>query len=332
MKAYIVEHYGKDGLRSADVPEPEVGEADVLVKVSAASINPLDIMVRNGEFKRLLKYRTPFVLGHDVAGVVTKVGAAVRHLQIGDEVYARPRDLRIGTFAEYIAIDQDDVALKPVSLTLHEAAAVPLVSLAAWQALVDRAHLRPGQQILVHAGAGGLGSTAIQLAKHLGATVATTASGKNAERVRSLGADIVVDYTKQDFAEVLSGYDVVLDSLGGENLEKSLRILKPGGQAIGVTGPPDPGFAQQLGAPRFIGVAMGLLSRKVRKQARSLGVSYSFLFMQANGTQLRELTSLYDAGQLRPVVDKTFPFDQTLEAVAYVEDGHGNGKTIVTLD
>src|SRR3954470_7040501 len=213
MKAFVVEHYGKDGLRAADLAEPEVGDGDVLVKVSAASVNPLDKMVRDGEFKRLLKYPTPFVLGHDVAGVVTRVGAAVRDFQVGHEVYARPRDLRIGTFAEYIAIDQDDIAPKPASLTLHEAAALPLVSLAAWQALVDRAHVKPGQKVLVHAGAGGLGSTLIQLAKHLGATVATTASGENAELVRSLGADVVVDYKEKDFAEVPSGYDLVLASL-----------------------------------------------------------------------------------------------------------------------
>jgi NADPH:quinone reductase-like Zn-dependent oxidoreductase len=332
MKAFVVEHYGKDGLRAAEVPEPEVGDGDVLVKVSAAGINPLDSKVRDGEFKRLLKHRTPFALGHDVAGVVTRVGSAVRDFQVGDEVYSRPRDLRIGTFAEYIATDQDDVAPKPTSLRLHEAAAVPLVSLAAWQALVERAHVKPGQKVLVHAGSGGLGSTVIQLAKHLGAAVATTASGENAALVRSLGADVVVDYTKEDFAEVLSGYDVVLDSRGGENLEKSLTILKPGGQAIGVAGPPDPGFAKQLGAPKFMGVVMGLLSRKVRKQARKLGVSYSFLFMQANGGQLRELASLYDAGHLRPVVDKTFPFDQTLEALAYLEQGRANGKVVITLD
>jgi NADPH:quinone reductase-like Zn-dependent oxidoreductase len=153
---------------------------------------------------------------------------------------------------------------------------VPLVSLAAWQALVDRAHGQPGQKVLVHAGSGGLGSTVIQLAKHLGATVATTASGENGELARRLGADVVVDYRKEDFAEVLSGYDVVLDSLGGENPDKSLAVLKPGGQAIGVAGAPDPGFAKQLGALKFMGVVMGLLSRKVRKQARKLGVSYSF--------------------------------------------------------
>jgi NADPH:quinone reductase-like Zn-dependent oxidoreductase len=332
MKAFVVERYGKDGLRAADVPEPDVGDGDLLVKVRAASVNPLDKMVRNGEFKRLLKYRTPFVLGHDCAGVVTRVGAAVRDFRVGDEVYARPRDLRIGTFAQYIAIDQADVAPKPASLTPQEAAAAPLVSLAAWQALVDRAHTQRGQKVLVHAGSGGLGSTVIQLAKHLGATVATTASGENAELVRGLGADLVVDYRTQDFAEVLAGYDIVLDSLGGENLVKSLTVLKPGGQAIGVAGPPDPGFAKQLGAPKFIGVAMGLLSRKVRRQARKLGVSYSFLFMQANGAQLRELGALYDAGHLRPVIDKTFPFDQTLDALAYIEHGRANGKVVITHD
>ena len=332
MKAFVVEHYGKDGLRAADVPEPEVGDGDVLVKVSAAGINPLDTMVRNGEFKRLLKYQTPFVLGHDVAGVVTRVGSAVRDFQVGDEVYARPRDLRIGTFAQYIAIDQDDVAPKPASLTLHEAAAVPLVSLAAWQALVDRAHVKPGQKVLVHAGSGGLGSTVIQLAKHLGATVATTASAKNAELVRSLGADVVVDYTQAG----LRPGPLRLRRRAGlarrQNLEQSLTVLTPGGQAIGVTGPPDPGFAKQLGAPKLIGVVMGLLSRKVRKQARKLGLSYPFLFMQANGAQLRELAALYDAGHLHPLIDKTFPFDQTHAALAYVEHGRANGKVVITLD
>jgi NADPH:quinone reductase-like Zn-dependent oxidoreductase len=332
MKAFVVEHYGTDGLRAAEVGEPQVGAGDVLVKVSAASVNPLDKMVRNGEFKQLLKYQTPFVLGHDVAGVVTRVGSGVGDFQVGDEVYARPRDLRIGTFAEYIAIDQDDVALKPDSLTLHQAAAVPLVALAAWQALVDRAQVKFGQQVLIHAGSGGLGSTVIQLAKHLGATVATTASGKNAELVRSLGAEVVVDSKKEDFADALSGYDLVLDSLGGENLQKSLTVLKSGGQAISVTSPPDPGFAKQVGAPKYMGVVMGLLSRKVHNQARKLGVSYSFLFMQANGAQLRKLAALYDAGQLRPIIDKTFPFDQTLQALAYVEQGRANGKVVITLD
>lgn len=332
MKAFVVEKYGKDGLRAADVPEPTVGAGDVLVQVSATSINPLDKMVRNGEFKRLLKYRLPFVLGHDVAGIVTQVGSAVRDLTVGDEVYARPRDLRIGGFAEFIAIDQDDVSLKPESLTLREAAAVPLVALAAWQILVDRAHVMPGQKVLIHAGAGGLGSTAIQLAKHLGATVATTTNSRTEKLVRSLGADIVVDYAKEDFSQVLSGYDLVLDSLGGVNLEKSLTVLKPGGLAISVVGPPDAAFAKQLGAPSFLGLVMNVLSRKIRKQAKALGVRYQFFFMQANGTQLRELAALYDNGQLRPVIDRTFAFDQTLEAMAHVEQGRtAAGKVVISM-
>src|SRR6478672_3254480 len=326
MKAFVVAQYGKDGIRAADLPEPRIGNSDVLVRVSAASINPLDKMVRNGEFKQLLKYKTPFVIGHDVAGVVTQVGAGVRNFNVGDEVYARPRDLRIGTFAEYIAP-------KPASLTLHEAAAVPLVALAAWQILVEKAQVKPGQKVLVHAGAGGLGSTVIQLAKHLGAHVATTASGASEELVRDLGADVVVDYTTQDFPEILSGYDLVLDSLGGQNLMKSLTVLKPGGLAIGVAGPPDAGFAKQLGAPKPFELVLSFLSRKVRSAARKLGVRYSFFFMRASGAQLRDLGALYDAGHLRPVIDSTFAFDQTLEALAYVETGRVKaGKVVVTLD
>jgi len=332
MKAYVVERYGKDSVRAADVPEPQVGARDVLVRVSAVSINPLDKMVRNGEFKQLLKYKPPFVLGHDVAGVVTGLGANVRDFKVGDEVYARPRDLRIGTFAEFIAIDQDDLAPKPRSLTLHEAAAVPLVALAGWQILVGRAQVKPGQKVLIHAGAGGLGSTCIQLAKHLGATVATTTNTATVELVRSLGADVVLDYTKEDFSTVLSDYDLVLDSLGGKNLEKSLTVLKPGGLAIGVAGPPDTGFAKQVGAPSFMGVVMNALSRKVRKQAKALGVRYQFFFMQASGSQLRELGALYDSGQLRPVIDRTFEFDQMLEAMAYVEQGRTKaGKVVVSV-
>jgi NADPH:quinone reductase-like Zn-dependent oxidoreductase len=333
MKAFVVEKYGKDGLRAAEAPVPTVGDRDVLVRVSASSINPLDKMVRNGEFMQLLKYKTPFVLGHDVAGVIERVGPAVRDFQVGDEVYARPRDLRIGGFAEYIAIDQDDVAPKPASLSAQEAAAVPLVALAAWQMLVDRAKVRPGQKVLIHAGAGGLGSTVIQLAKHLGATVATTTNTATAELVKSLGADLVFDYTKEDFSAKLSGYDLVVDSLGGTNLDKSLTVLKPGGLAISVVGPPDAQFAKQLRAPSFLGVVMNMLSRKVRKQAKALGVRYEFFFMRASGSQLRQLGALYDNGELRPVIDRVFPFDQTIEAMAHVEQGRTKaGKVVISLD
>jgi NADPH:quinone reductase-like Zn-dependent oxidoreductase len=329
MKAFVVTQYGPDGLEGADVPAPSVGPRDVLVDVRAASINPLDKMVRDGEFKQLIRRKRPFTLGHDVSGVITKVGSEVHGFGVGDEVYSRPRDQRIGAFAEQIAIDADDVALKPVSLSFEEAAAVPLVALAAWQALVDRADVRPGQRVLVHAGAGGLGSTVIQVAKHLGAYVATTASTKDVDRVRALGADEVVDYTAQDFAEVLAGYDVVLDSLDAESLEKSLTVLKPGGLAISVVGPPDPAFATQLALP-LLKPVMALMSRKVRGRAKRLGVRYSFLFMRASGAQLKTLSGLYDDGTLRPVLDRTFRFADTLDALAYVEHGKARGKIVVT--
>lgn len=329
MKAFVVTHYGPEGLQSADVPTPGVGPGDVLVDVRAASINPLDKMVRNGEFKQLIKYKRPFVLGHDLSGVVAKVGPDVRGLKVGDEVYARPRDLRIGAFAEQVVIDADDVALKPASLSFEEAAAVPLVALAAWQALVDVAAVKPGQKVLVHAGAGGLGSTVIQVAKHLGAHVATTAHTNDVDKVRALGADEVIDYTQQDFTQVVSGYDVVLDSLGPASLEKSLTVLKPGGLAISVVGPPDPQFATQLGQP-LLRPVMAVLSRKIRRRARKLGVRYSFFFMRASGTQLASLAALYDDGTLRPVLDRAFPFDRTLDAMAYVEQGKAAGKIVVT--
>jgi NADPH:quinone reductase-like Zn-dependent oxidoreductase len=330
MKVFVVEKYGKRGLLAAQAPDPTIGPRDVLVRVSAASINPLDMLIRNGEFKLLLRYKTPFVLGHDLSGIVTRVGSEVRGYKVGDQVYTRPRDLRIGAFAEYIAVDHADIAFKPRSLTMEESAAVPLVALAAWQALVELAQITSGQKVLIHAGAGGLGSTVIQLAKHLGAYVATTANGKDAAKLRGLGADEVIDYTKTRFAESLSGYDVVLDSLGGDNLAKSLTVLKPGGLAISVVGPPDAAFAVQVGHP-LLRPVMALLSRKVRAQARELGVRYSFFFMRANGAQLKMLAALYDAGTLRPVVDRTFPFDDTLDAMAYVEQGRAKGKIVITM-
>src|SRR5919205_563677 len=232
MKAFIVERYRKDGLRAGEVPEPELRDGDVLVRVHAAGINPLDSKIRDGEFRLILPYRPPFVLGHDVAGVVTRVGPTVRNFTVGDEIYARPDKDRIGTFAELIAIDQDDLALKPTSLSMQQAAAVPLVGLTAWQALIEKAKVTAGQKVLIHAGSGGVGTMAIQLAKHLGAIVATTTSTANVDWVKSLGADVVVDYKTDDFATVLSDYDVVLDPLGGDTLEKSLTVVKPGGLVI----------------------------------------------------------------------------------------------------
>ena len=288
----------------------------MLVDIHAAGVNLLDAKVRDGEFKLFLPYKAPFVLGHDLAGVVTRVGPAVTRFAVGDEVYARPRDGRIGTFAERIAVHEDDLAIKPASLSMAEAASVPLVALTAWQALVERANLQPGQKVLIHAGSGGVGTYAIQLAKHLGATVATTTGTSNVEWVRDLGADVVIDYRTQDFETVVRDYDVVLDSQGGDTLAKSLRVLKPGGIAIGIAGPPDPDFARQLGLRFPLRLVMALLSLKTRRAARRRGVRYSFLFMRASGAQLDEITKLIDAGALRPIVDRTYPFDEAPQALA----------------
>lgn len=332
MKAFILNRYSKkDGLQLAEVPAPVLQENDVLVQVHAAGVNVLDIKIRNGEFKLILPYKTPFVLGHDVAGVVVKTGSRVRKFNVGDEVYARPADHRIGTFAEFISIHENDVAMKPKKLTMEEAASIPLVGLTAWQALIEMAKLKKGQKVFIQAGSGGVGTFAIQLAKHVGATVATTTSASNIDLVKSLGADSVIDYKKDDFEKHLKDYDVVLNSQDGKTLEKSMRALKPGGKLISITGPPDPDFAKEIGAPWFVKLVVRLLSAGVRKKAKRLGIGFSFLFMRASGSQLSEITSLIDSGIIRPVIDKVFPFEATNEAMAYVESGRAKGKVVIKI-
>jgi NADPH:quinone reductase-like Zn-dependent oxidoreductase len=332
MKAFIVNRYGKrEQLRAGDVPEPELRADEVLIQVHAAAVNLIDAKVRNGEFKLLLPYRTPFVLGHDVAGVVVRVGPRVRQFKVGDEVYSRPDDLRIGTFAEFVAVKEDSVALKPKNLTMEEAASIPLVGLTAWQALVENAKLKKGQKVFIQAGSGGVGTFAIQLAKHLGATVATTTSAGNAALVKSLGADVVIDYRQDDFEAQLRGYDVVLNSQDGKTLKKSLGVLKPGGQLISISGPPDPQFAQDSKATWVVGQIMRALSFSVRRQAQRLQLRYAFLFMKASGSQLKQIASLIEAGAIRPVVDKVFPFEATNQALAYVESGRAKGKVVIKI-
>jgi NADPH:quinone reductase-like Zn-dependent oxidoreductase len=328
MKAFVITKY-KEALQEAEVAEPAVGEHDVLVRVEAAGLNQLDEKIRMGEFKQILPYSLPLVLGNDVAGTVVAVGAKVRGFKPGDEVFARPGKDRIGTMAERIAVAEADLALKPASISMAEAGSLPLVALTAWQALVERGNVQPGQKVLIHAGAGGVGSIAIQLAKHLGAAVATTASASNAEFVRGLGADTVIDYRAEDFEQLLSGYDLVLDSVGGRNLEKSLRILKPGGKAIGIAGPPDPAFARESGLNPALRLVIAGLSRSIRSQARKLGVHYEFLFMRANGEQLNHIARLVDDGVLRPVVGRIIPFAQAPEALQALGSGGLRGKAVI---
>jgi NADPH:quinone reductase-like Zn-dependent oxidoreductase len=332
MKAFVLERYGKQrALQLTDLPDPALRDDEVLVQVHAAGVNQLDCKIRNGEFKLILPYRLPVVLGHDVAGVVVKIGSRVRQFKIGDEVYARLDDLRIGSFAEFVPVREASLAPKPKNLTMAEAASIPLVGLTAWQALVEKANLQPGQKVFIQAGSGGVGTLGIQLAKHQGATVATTTSAANAALVKGLGADIVIDYKTQNFEDVLREMDLVLHSQDSKTLEKSLRVLRHGGQLISISGPPDPQFAHEIRAPALMKLVIGLLSASARRRANGLGVGYSFLFMKANGNQLREITSLIEAGAIRPVIDQIFPFESTNEALTYVESGRARGKVVIQV-
>lgn len=332
MKAFILDRYGSnEHVRAGDMPEPVLMDDDVFIEIHAASVNPLDIKIRDGKLKPVLPYRLPIILGNDLAGVVIKVGSRVRRFKPGDEVYARPDQDRIGAFAEFISIKEDSLAHKPKKLNMEEAASIPLVGLTAWQALVERANLKKGQKVFIHAGSGGVGTFAIQLARHLGAQVATTTSTENVDWVKALGANVVVDYRKDDFAKTLRDYDVVLDTLGGDALARSPQVLKPGGKLISIAGPPDHDFAKEIGMPWIVRQVLRLLSYRIRKAAQRHGAHYSFLFMKANGDQLCEIAALIDSGVIRPVVDRVFPFEATKAALAYVETGRAKGKVVVKV-
>lgn len=331
MKAFLIDRYGKHQGRLAEVPDPEPGIHDVLVKVHASSVNQLDSKISKGEFKLILPYTFPLIMGNDLAGVVVRVGSGVRTFKPGDEVYARPPDARIGGFAELIAIEESALALKPNNTSMEQAAALPLVALTAWQVLVETARVKKGQKVFIQAGSGGVGSIAIQLAKHLGAFVATTTSTANVEWVKALGADVVIDYTQQNVENLLRDYDVVLNSLGPAELEKSLRILKPGGQLISISGPPTAEFAREQKLSWRLGWIMRLLSSGIRRKARRQGVDYGFVFMRASGAQLQKITALVESGAITPVIDRTFPLEATAEALSYVERGRAKGKVVIKV-
>lgn len=332
MKAFLIDRYGKDVVGDiTEVPEPQVDDLDVLVEVHAASVNVLDIKIRKGEFKLILPFKMPLILGNDVAGTVKRVGGKVSRFRVGDEVYARVDQARMGGFAEFVAVSESAVSLKPANLNMEEAASLPLVALTAWQALAEMAKVQPGQKVLIQAGSGGVGSIAIQVAKHLGAFVATTTSTGNVSWVKALGADVVIDYKTQRFESQLSDYDVVLSGLGGDVLEKSLHVLKPGGQLISISGPPTPEFAEQLRLSWLFRQVVRLISRGIRKKSEHKGVNYKFLFMRASGAQLAELARLVEAGVIKPVMDRAFALGSTADALAYVAEGRAKGKVVVKV-
>lgn len=330
MKVAYISRYGNiDDVQVSEQPKPSLSEDAVLVKVHAASINPLDIRVLEGEFKAILPVKFPFILGNDFAGTVVEVGSNVTQFKTGDEVYAKI-DLN-GAFAEYTVVQQSSLALKPQNISMELAASLPLVALTAWQALVEIAKVQPGQKVLIHAGSGGVGSIAIQLAKSLGAIVATTTSGKNTRWVRELGADIIIDYKTADFEQELKDYDVVLDTQGGKTLEKSLNVVKRGGRIISISGPPDQAFAEAVNPNRFLKCVIPLLSWSIRHKAKKRGITYSFLFMQPNGQQLSKITELVEAGKIKPIVDQTYDFAQIKEAFQYVNTGRSKGKVVLKI-
>ncbi|TDM08797.1 MAG: NADPH:quinone oxidoreductase [Ideonella sp. MAG2] len=279
----------------------------------------------------LASHSLPLILGHDVAGEVAQVGAQVTQFRPGDEVYARLGDLRLGSFAEMAAVKQGLLAHKPAGISMVEAASLPLVGLTAWQALVEVAQVKQGHKVFIQAGSGGVGTFAIQLAKHLGATVATTTSAANVDLVKRLGADLVIDYKTQDFEALLQDYDVVLHSQDATALEKSLRVLRPGGKLVSISGPADPAFGQQVAASGLVKLVLRLLSAGVRRRARHRGVDYHFLFMRPDGAQLKEITRLVESGVIRPVIDKVFPWEATNQALDYVESGRAKGKVVVSM-
>lgn len=314
-----------------DVADPQPGRGDLLVEIHAASVNPVDAKIRDGKVKALIKDRFPLTLGSDCSGRVIAVGEGVTRFAVGDEIFARLRKDRIGTFAEKCLVDEEYAAKKPTRLSHVEAASIPLVGLTAWQALLEIGKLERGQRVLIHAGSGGVGTFAIQLAKSLGAIVATTVSAKNKALVEKLGADEVVDYRTQRFEEVIAPCDVIFDTQGGETLERSFRIVKRGGTVVTIGGNPDAKFAKKWGMNFVFVAALAVMMRKVGRLARESGSHFEYLFMRPDGEALAAIGKLLDEGTIVPVIDRTFPFGETKEALAYVEGGRSVGKVVITF-
>ena len=327
--AYINRYGGPEVVEIGDRPIPELGPYDLLVKVCAAGVNPVDYKIRDGMMKVLLDYELPLTLGCELSGVVVKTGSKVSRFKVDDAIFSRLDKSRIGTFAEYAVVRESDVALKPANLSHAEAASVPLAGLTAWQGLQDIAKLRAGQKVLIHAGSGGVGSFAIQLAKHIGATVATTVSGKNAALAKQLGADIVIDYKTQRFEDELRDYDVVFDTIGGETQHRSFGVLKPEGILVTITGIPTAVFLRQWGLPFWVQGFGFIKNLTASRLAKARNVRFKFFLMQASGAQLSAIATLLKSKTIVPVIDRIFPLDQTREALAYSEAGHAVGKVII---
>jgi NADPH:quinone reductase-like Zn-dependent oxidoreductase len=332
MKALIFTRYAKSGnIVFSEIPEPVLKPDEILVRVHAVGLNKIDTMIPKGIFKPIIRLQLPATLGSDLAGVVAEVGSRVTRFKVGDAVFASIFDLGTGSLAEFVVVPESAAALKPSNLDFVQAASIPMVGLTSWQALKERAPVKSGQKVFVPAGSGGIGTFAIQLAKHLGAKVGTTTSTANVGLVRNLGADEIIDYKKQEFEEVLRDYDVVLGTMTGDSQKKSLRILKPNSSIVSLVGPPDTAFARGRGMNFMMKAVFGLLSGGIIRQAKKIGAAYSFLFVYPDGKQLAEIGTLLETGTIRPVIDQVFPFDQAKEALAYLEKGRAKGKVVVQM-
>ena len=332
MIAAFIDGYGQDRvLRVGDFPAPMLGPSDIIVRVHAASVNPVDFKLRDGKFRLLRRYRFPLILGHDCAGEVVQIGEKVTRFKVGDRIFSRPRNGRIGTFAEFIAIDQSEAAFMPPNLNYLEAASLPLVGLTGWQALVDTAKLKPRQRILIHAGSGGIGTFAIQLAKHIGAEVWTTTSGKNLEFVKSLGADHAINYQNKDFEKRVNNVDVVFDTLGGTSLDKSFSITRPNGWVVSIAGSPDFRTAKEMDLDIMRSLLLRVVGLRVNSKARSAGVNYRFIFMKSLSEELAQIATLVAKGVIKPVVDRIFPISECQSAIEYSASGRARGKIIIRV-
>ena len=332
MKALTFKRYGKSPeIGFSEVPRPALKANELLVQVHAAGVNPIDNMIPTGLFKAVVRFQLPATLGSDLAGVVTEVGSRVTRFKPGDAVFASIFDLGTGSIAEFAVVPERAAALKPANLDFVQAASIPMVGLTSWQALKERLKLQAGQKVFIPAGSGGIGTFAIQLAKHLGAKVGTTTSTGNVELVRSLGADEIVDYKKQEFENVLRGYDAVLGTVRGDAMEKSVGILKSRGAMVSLVGPLDAAFARARRLNFVLTFVFAMMSRKIKRLAKTQGVTYSFLFARPDGNQLAEIGELLKAERIRPVIDKVFPFEQAKEALEYLAQGRSRGKVVVKV-
>lgn len=332
MKAAFIRRYGGNAVvELGELPAPQAGPGELLVAVHAASVNPVDFKIRDGMLKMIVPFGFPLILGNDLSGVVRAVGAGVTRFRPGDAVFARMDKKRIGAFAELAVVAEADAAAKPANLSHVEAAAVPLAGLTAWQALFEIGGLAAGQKVLIHGGSGGVGTFAIQLARHAGATVATTVGARNAGLARGLGADVVIDYKAQRFEDVVSGYDLVFDTQAGDIRHRSFAVLRRGGVLVSIAGTPDGRLARQWGLNPLLGLLLDFLNRKTLRLAKQNGVRYEYLFMHPSGEQLAQIGRLLADGSLRPVIDKVFPLDQVREALACSEAGHATGKVVVEV-